>query len=85
MKLKNQKKINNSRKLIFAGSYNLNKKNNPKFAKIRETMTSEVEKSKKQMEFLNLKKCKRYSFEEIKEHNKKMEEEKKIQMEISLK
>ena len=71
------KKINNSRKLIFAGSYNLNKKNNPKFAKIRETMTSEVEKSKKQMEFLNLKKCKRYSFEEIKEHNKKMEEEKK--------
>ena len=71
------KKINNSRKLIFASTSNLNMKNNPKFAKIRETMTSEVEKSKKQMEFLNLKKSKRYSFEEIKEHNKKMEEGKK--------
>ena len=51
--------------------------NNPKFAKIRDTLSSEVEKSKKQMEFLNLKKSKRYSFEDIKEQNKKMQEDKK--------
>ena len=53
------------------------KTNNPKFAKIRDTMSSEVEKYKKQMEFLNLKKSKRYSFEEIKEQNKKIQEDKK--------
>ena len=51
-------------------------KYNPKFAKIRDTLSSEVEKSKKQMGFLNLKKSKRYSFEEIKEKSKKIEEKK---------
>ena len=50
-------------------------KNNPKFAKIRDTI---VEKSRKQMGSLNLKKSKRYSFEEIKEHNKKIQESKKL-------
>jgi serine/threonine protein kinase len=68
------KKLTNSKHYIFANSSKINLKKNPIFAKIRETMTSEVEKSKKQMEFLNLKKYKRYSFEDIKECNKKMEE-----------
>ena len=71
------KKLTNSKKYIFANSSKINLKTNPFFAKIRETMTSEVEKSKKQMEFLNLKKYKRYSFEDVKERNKKMEEGKK--------
>jgi serine/threonine protein kinase len=71
------KKLTNSKQYIFANSSKINLKKNPIFAKIRETMTSEVEKSKKQMEFLNLKKYKRYSFEDIKECNKKMEEGKK--------
>ena len=59
------------------GSYSkIYLKYNPKFAKIRDTLSSEVEKSKKQMGFLNLKKSKRYSFEEIKDKSKKIEEKK---------
>ena len=53
-------------------------KYNPKFAKIRDTLSSEVEKSKKKMGFLNLQKSKRYSFEEIKEKTKKIEEKKNV-------
>ena len=56
-------------KFIITGKktspYN-SKTNNPKFAKIRDTMSIEIEKYKKQMEIINLKKTKRYSFEEIK-------------------
>ena len=71
------KKLSNWKKNFFTSTTNMHLKNNPSFVKIRETLTSEVEKSKKNMEFLNLKTCKRYSFEEIKERNKKMEEGKK--------
>ena len=46
----------------------------PKFSKIRDTLCDEVEKSKKLMGFLNLKKIKRYSFEEIKEKNRENKE-----------
>ena len=64
-------------KLTFGRNTGLNLKNNPYFAKINQNLNTEIEKSKKKIGFLTLMKNKRYSFEEIKEHNKKMEEEKK--------
>ena len=64
-------------KLKFGRNTGLNLKNNPYFAKINQNLNTEIEKSKKKIGFLTLTKNKRYSFEEIKEHNKKMEEEKK--------
>ena len=58
-------------------------KSNPRFDKIRNTLNSEVEKSKKKMELLNMKASKRYSFEEIKEKNKKLEEKKNLNINTS--
>ena len=58
-------------------------KSNPRFDKIRSTLNSEVEKSKKKIELLNMKASKRYSFEEIKEKNKKLEEKKNLNINTS--
>ena len=73
--ISNKKKYESSSKIYL--------KYNPKLSKIRDTICSEVEKYKKQMEFLNMKKMKRYSFEEIKEKNKKNEENKSLNMDKS--
>lgn len=73
--ISNKKKYESSSKIYL--------KYNPKIAKIRDTICSEVEKYKKQMEFLNMKEMKRYSFEEIKEKNKKNEENKSLNMDKS--
>lgn len=73
--ISNKKKYESSSKIYL--------KYNPKLSKIRDTICSEVEKCKKQMEFLNMKKMKRYSFEEIKEKNKKNEENKSLNMDKS--
>ena len=77
------KKINISNNLMgnkknYRSCSKIYLKNNPEFAKIRETLCTEVEKSKKQMGFINLKKMKRYSFEEIKEKSTKKEENKNL-------
>ena len=73
--ISNKKKYESSSKIYL--------KYNPKLSKIRDTICSEVEKYNKQMEFLNMKKMKRYSFEEIKEKNKKNEENKSLNMDNS--
>ena len=73
--ISNKKKYESSSKIYL--------KYNPKLSKIRDTICSEVEKYKKQMEFLNMKEMKRYSFEEIKEKNKKNEENKSLNMDKS--
>ena len=74
-KMNSNNYINEKKNSPYSNSKIIYLKNNPKFAKIRDTI---VEKSRKQMGSLNLKKSKRYSFEEIKEHNKKIQESKKL-------
>ena len=64
-------------KLNFVSSTSKNLKDNQYLAKINYSINNEKEKSKKEMGNLSFKKGKRYSFEEIKEYNEKIEEEKK--------
>ena len=80
---KNERNSNLVKKIDLSNYFAIRKKSidpysriylkyNPNIAKIRDTMSSEVQKSKKQMGSLNLKKSKRYSFEEIKEKSEKI-------------
>ena len=82
---KNERNSNLVKKIDLSNYFAIRKKSidpysriylkyNPNIAKIRDTMSSEVQKSKKQMGSLNLKKSKRYSFEEIKEKNRENKE-----------